>query len=310
MGTALTTARHAMPSKPGTPWFDRLHAPVRVIDPDAPIPEAVQFTMFGPTARGPSLGPTHGGVHFVGEKKYNAIQNDLMWRTRCSSEAKIYEKAEANNTEDIPLHTVDQQQWNHKKRAFLRDAVVRDTLRRAKMRADQIDRGDRAGAPWFPIGASGAANAQRIAKTPDENTWAARTFPPAQPSRRGGALTPLPKKPHITMKEHTKRGWQPPVPPHARSQSVLERKPPAQHTLPPPRSETPWLTRNTRPKRKWDTPIPGHPGAHSMEIKSGWVTMNNTGRGYLVSPASMQRTGVLDRASGARSICAYMGNKD
>jgi len=324
------------------PWYERLatrEPPREITDP---VPDRIDFTSFGPDVVGPSWGPTHGGAHFHGSKKDNDIQHDKMWRRRVKGEEQSHEKFEKAH-EHLNAHGsgkssgTSHRSWSNKKLEFLRDPVVRQALTRAKHRADAIERGDRAGAPWFQPAAFGAAAAQ-ARTTPAESTWAARTFPPSRQMSRQmkpSTLEPLPRVPRHggdaaldmggTM-QHTKHGWQQqgqlprsasamgvalqPIVAPARSHSVMGGPPPVSSWKKPPRTETPWLIRNSRPKRSWDTPIPGFPGGQYMEAKSRWISYSNTGRGFIVTSKAMNDTGALKRADGAMAMSAFDGFKD
>jgi len=48
-------------------------------------------TMFGPGAVGPSWGPSHGGLHFKGERKFHEVQNDSNWRAALKGEMRARE---------------------------------------------------------------------------------------------------------------------------------------------------------------------------------------------------------------------------
>jgi len=265
---------------------------------------------FGPTAVGPSWGPSHGGSHFHGECKYNDVQNDKNWRNRIKDEGK----RESNQPgEDIVENTPTDRSWQTKKMLFLRDPVVRTALARAKMRADAIDRGDRGGNPWISPAAAGAARAEHLLGTPDATTFVGQSFPKARQtfpktrgvSARSRSLTPMPlARPPRRQQERL---------PHPRSQSAMDGM-----TAPLPRVaqaqsrniETPWMVRNSRPKRQWGNPVPGHPGAQYINARTGWIAMSNTGRGYLVPKQHLRDTGVLKAVGGASSINAFAGCKD
>lgn len=234
-------------------------------------------TMFGPGAVGPSWGPTHGGLHFKGERKFHEVQNDSNWRAALKGELRARENF-------IRLHPeMDDRGSSRGSSQHVSTPAAASTPK--VMSPKMMSTGLLANSPRAINDPSMRAYLtkmrNRVLAIKSTGGSATHTYP--QPAKAAKCPTPAPPPPAIIAGnlQHSKHGWTSaprsgrqggPSPHHHPLKSHwTHRLSQPKHTL----GETAYLRGD---KGRW----PEMMGSVHEDHDTHFVTFGHTGRGYLV----------------------------
>jgi len=225
-------------------------------------------TMFGPVAVGPSWGPSCGGHHFKGERKFHEVQNDANWRAALKGELRAREAF-------IALHPEMDDRCSSRGSTQPPASIAAPTPQMMR----QV--GLLANSPR----AIGDPNVRKHLVKMRNRVLAMKGGAPAQtypqPARSSKRPTPPPAAPAIIAGnlQHCKQGWT--NAPRAGRGPTAHHHPLASH----------WTHRLSQPKHKLGETAylrgdqgrwPDMMGAVHQDHDTNFVTFGNTGRGYLV----------------------------